>query len=75
MPRELIVAALIGALGALCLAAGIMGYLGSGNVFHPRLADPDVALGVGFVGVVLLMLETRLMIPILKTLAKDRTPH
>ena len=73
MPRELITVALIGTLGALCLAGGIMGYSGMGETLHPALGDPDVALTVGGVGVVLLILETRLMIPIMRARAARAT--
>ena len=72
MQRELIVVSLIGALGAVCLAAGIMGFFGSGDVFHPALNDAGIATGVTVVGVALMIWEVRLILPVLKAIARQQ---
>lgn len=69
MPRDLVPAALIGTLGALCLVAGILGFLGNAEFIHPGLNEPTTANLVGALGVLLLLAEIRLMLPILRSVA------
>jgi len=72
MQRELIVASLIGALGAVCLAAGIMGLTGTGQTFHPALNDVEVATTAVVAGIVLMVWELRLILPVLKAKVEEQ---
>jgi len=77
MIRELIIACLIGLIGALLLAFGIMGLTSSAEFVHPALNQRHTALILLAAGIILTMLELRLLLPILRGMAartQSRTP-
>jgi hypothetical protein len=67
--RDLILASLIGTVGALLLAFGIMGFNGSAGWVHAELDKRMVALSLVAGGGILMLLEIRLMVPIFRSMA------
>jgi hypothetical protein len=67
--RDLILASPIGTAGALLLAFGIMGLNGTADFVHAEFNEPTTALGLIAGGCVLMMLELRLIVPIIRAMA------
>ena len=72
MNRDLIMASLIGTAGALLLAFGIMGLNGRADILHAQLNERTTALALIAVGCVMMMLEMRLIVPIIRSLASQQ---
>ncbi len=72
MNRDLIMASLIGTAGALLLAFGIMGLNGTAEFLHAQLNERRTALALTAVGCVMMMLEMRLIVPIIRSLASQQ---
>lgn len=72
MNRDLILASLIGTAGALMLAFGIMGFNGTADFVHAQLNERTTALSLIAGGCVLMMLELRLIVPIIRSIASQQ---
>ena len=72
--RELVLASVIGSLGALLLAFGLQSYLNPDNPMLGLLESPRSALLASGAGCVLLMLEVRLLVPALRALRASNRP-
>jgi len=70
--RDLILASLIGTAGALLLAFGIMGFNGTADFVHAALNDRTTSLSLIAGGCVLMMLEMRLILPIIRSMTSRR---
>lgn len=72
MNRDLITASLIGTAGALLLAFGILGLNGTADFVHAQLNERTTALALIGGGCVMMMVEMRLIVPIIRSLASQQ---
>ena len=67
MMRELIIGSTLGTVGLACLVLGLQGYFNPEQALLESFSNAHVALSAAGVGVVLCMLEVRILLPVLKT--------
>jgi hypothetical protein len=70
MTRELVIGSTIGALGLFSCILGVQGYFNPNSPLLPMFADAKVALGAVVIGLIGCMIEARILIPVLKEMAK-----
>lgn len=69
MVRELVIGSTIGTIGLLALVFGVHGYLNPDDPLLAPFGESSVAAGAIAVGAICLMIEARILIPALKSLA------
>ena len=69
--RELIIGSTLGTVGLACLVLGLQGYFNPEQSLVERFGEPQIALSAAGVGVVLCMLEVRILLPVLKAMARE----
>ena len=69
MVREMIIGSTIGSLGLLSLVFGIQGTINPDNPMLPIFADSLVAAAAVGVGLICCLIEVRILLPAIKTLA------
>ncbi|MEJ2088704.1 MAG: hypothetical protein P8Y69_09570 [Gammaproteobacteria bacterium] len=70
MVRELMIGSTIGTLGLIALVLGIQGYFNPDSPLFPLFGDRTMALGAVAIGLIGCMIEARILIPVLKDLAR-----
>jgi len=73
--RELVIGSTVGSVGLLALVFGVQGYLNPESPLLALFADSTVAAIAIGVGVLCCMIEVKILLPALKTLAAQRQPN
>jgi hypothetical protein len=73
MIRELAIGSVIGSFGLGTLVLGAQGYLNPESPLLTMFGDPDIALAAVAVGLICCMIEIRIMVPALRSIARQRS--